>query len=723
MFLPNKRVFAKLTRKGALRKNLMKEGNLFYMSSLSRHWRLLDSSSLSKPDYYQFTHQFTLANMEGAFAIIAETLPLVAELRGKASRSNIGAHLAIKAAQIAFNELLDKKLNFVEMFFSLFSKHWQAAVLLHAIENPITNKQGKNTQKEILEYYNPSIALLYQFDQQLILLQLGYAQIALLNQRYNCEIKKVATLSLSDFLVNLEQNTEPPLQLIDLAKDKIIMVALLSQHYISPKTVTRLNTNIIKLYRQFEVDKHSKHLIDNLIILKQEYKQTDSKTSDVVEKKATQINQKAKKKLTSTLFLLLGLISATSASYYLWQVQATETNSLLPLGQPIKKKEEIIEKDKILLSVDQEQVQITTIKQKQWLEKQKLKKQQQQAIIKAKELEQQKAREQERIEAMEKIYAQQRKEAELRRLEQERIDAQLEADALQQEKIRQEAKLKQQKQLKNEEISLLSIKKDIELIAWNNEKDHAQEVAEQQKRRTQYELKKQQEQRKRAQEAKIKAKKQAEKRRLDALIKQRREEFARNKRQQKQQVTQTATIETVAPKQRLQQQRQTQHHIKQQAEEKKRNILVELKKQQQKQAKAKDFRQRLKQQTVVHQLISYSKTFHRHTLQLKQKLNIINALEKRADAFSHPKIIRERGLFKKKEATIRKRLDSLAKLYSDKLKRLCANPKLYPVKLSATNPIERTARSIIAQQLHRCSQSWFISTKGVTTTLLNRYLK
>ena len=82
------------------------------MSSLSRQWRLLDNCSLSKPDYHYFAQPFMLDNIQGSFAVLSEALPCSTEIQSNAFRRDIGARLATEAAEFAFIELLDKKLNF-----------------------------------------------------------------------------------------------------------------------------------------------------------------------------------------------------------------------------------------------------------------------------------------------------------------------------------------------------------------------------------------------------------------------------------------------------------------------------------------------------------------------------------------------------------------------------------------------------------------------------------
>ncbi len=720
------------------------------MSSLSRHWKLLDSRSLSKPNYY-FSQQFTLDDIQGSFAILSESLPLSSEIHSSASRSDVGARLAIEAAELTFNELLDKKLNFSEMFFSLFSKHWQAIVLLDAIENPLTdnaffsedalnNKRIRRTKKDILKHYDPSIALLYQFDQQLILLQRGYTQIALLNRRYHCQIKKTSQRSLSDFLVKFENETEPEFKQIDLESNPIEMVVLLSQQYTNLKTVTRLNTNIIKLYRQLDIEPTLNPIADNehLIILKKEPHKMASISKGSEEKLELKTDLKAKKKSASMIFSLLALVFATLASYYFWQVQATEKKLTNAVMEQTKPDGNIFKENIEKYTMDQKKIQ-RELNQKIRSKKQQ-QKEKQDAIAKVKENELKRIK---KAEEEAHITAKEKAKAELKRQQQQQIYAEVEAEKFrmleeerqvserekqqliaQEKKLKQKelARIKEREQKQREDSSLLSIEREIELIAWHNDRVKNEKATQPQALREQYAIKKQQKQRKREQEVKINARKQKEKQRLEALVRQRRAEFKRNKKQQ-QQVVQTPNTKIIIPENRLQQQRQTHQHIKKQVDEKRRNMLAELKKQQQKKVKAKDARQRMKQKTAVHQLVAYSKTFNRHTVQLKQKLKAINNLNQRSDAFSNPAIRRERALLQGKETIIRKRLDSLARLYSDKLKRLCSREKIYSVMATRSDSVERLARSMIAQQLRRCSQAPFISAKGVSRTLLHQYLK
>ena len=679
------------------------------MLSLFQQWRFLDSSSLSKPDYYHFTQQFVLENMQGSFAIISEPLPLSIEIQSRISRSDTGARLATKAAKFAFIELLDNKLNFSENFLSLFDKHWQAIVLLHAIENPFASnasllekqlnddKKVSSVKKEILEHYDPSIAFLYLFDKQLILLQLGYTQVALLSRRYHCEIKKASQLSLSNFLLGIGNNSESQLQLIDIDACQIEMVVLLSQQYTSPKTVARLNSNIIKLYREFDLEKKSNHIpgSDALILLKKEPCDVDSSvtvSSEVDAPVSLVIKPKLKLKKRSVFlpFTLFFLIFGITASYYLWQVQATVTESNTALTGQQSQNYKISNSQKAVKMTDQERSTIV------FFEQQKLKKQQEEikrSIIKSKEAE---LRQQKK--------AQLKKEAEQAYVKEEKKQKLI---------AQEEKKLRQQKE-GEEKV------KELERKQRNLEQQEAKLLAEEQaeKRRLVVLVKLQREQ-----EVKLLAEEQAEKRRLKALVKLRREEFEKNKARQKQQVVRTLVAETSVVKSRKQQQLETQQNIKKRTDKKRQDVLAELKKQQQAQARAKDARAQLIQKTAVHQLVNYSKSFNRHVVQLKQKLDAIVVLDRQADALSNSTIIRKRALLETKEKTGRKRLDAIAKGYSTKIKQLCTASKIYPVSLSGANQVERIARSVIAQQLRNCSRPQFLSTKAVTTALLNKYLK
>jgi len=66
---------------------------------------------------------------------------------------------------------------------------------------------------------------------------------------------------------------------------------------------------------------------------------------------------------------------------------------------------------------------------------------------------------------------------------------------------------------------------------------------------------------------------------------------------------------------------QTQAFIKQKEEEKKRIVAEELEKQQAGKIKAKEAREKIIQKTITHQLVNYSKTFHRHVVQLMVGVN------------------------------------------------------------------------------------------------------
>jgi hypothetical protein len=755
------------------------------MSSQSQHWTLFDNDPLSNPDYYHFTQQFSINNSQGFFAIATEHLPINNKDRSVASRTERGAELAIDAARLAFSEILDNELDFSEVFLRLFSKQWKAAVLLDAIKSTdhesnslaaqlSDGKKTSSEQQAVLALYDPSIALLYQFDKQALLLPLGNTQIALVNRRYHCEIKKPRHLFLSSLLVDLENGTKPPFQLVNIEDYRLEMIALLSHRYTAPKTGARLNSNIIKRYRQLESKDNTEQTDNNhLLIFKKEVTQTNLASTDSQAKQSSQPpkveNIKPKRSLATYVFSLFTLTSATAGSYYFWQAQATETSPLTLLENKNQHTPKTPIKPKIAINNNQ----TTAIKsaREKLLAKQEIEKQHILALAKEKakqnelkhlrELQEQKEaaalkRQQEQqtkaaalkltlTEEVNKAYAQQQTErnAEKKRLikeekahaNQKRLEflkqKELEIASAKEEKRKQETRLKAEKlaREKQEKAALLLIEKDIEEMNRQEENIRAQKIAEQRKRQEEQlrirKLKVEQERKRHAQLAKIEAKKLAEKKRLEALVKQRRIEFEQNKKRQQREKEKVITppVTSIEPEGRNKPQSKEQDVTKSNAAEKKRIMLAELKRQKQDQAKAKNDKLKLKQKTAVHQLVNYSKTFNRHTVQLKQKLERLKAIDQREDASSNKALIHKRKLLKGKEAVIRKRLDSLAGMYLEKLKQVCAKTKIFPVSVSASNKTERIARGVISQHMSNCSQAQSLSTSRVAATLLDKYLK
>ncbi len=95
-------------------------------------------------------------------------------------------------------------------------------------------------------------------------------------------------------------------------------------------------------------------------------------------------------------------------------------------------------------------------------------------------------------------------------------------------------------------------------------------------------------------------------------------------------------------------------------------------------------------------MVNYSKTFNRHTTQLKQKLDRLAAIDQRSDASSNKTLIHTRKLLKGKEAVIRTRLGSIAGMYLAKLKLVCAKEKIFPVSTAGS-----IKRSVSLEKLYR----------------------
>lgn len=702
------------------------------MPSQLSHWTLFDSNTLSNPNFHHFTQPFCIDKSQGLFVIASEHLPENNEDRLVTFRSTRGAELAIKVAQRAFSDILEKELNFSDVFLTLFSKQWKAAVLLDAIKNKKTisgslvaidqfSNDNKTTheQQQILALYDPSIVLLYQYKKQLIFLLLGNTHIALVNRRYHCEIKKPTNISLSNLLVDLEHDAKPSFQLLDIEEYSLEMMALLSHRYTTPKTNARLHSNIIKCYRQFESKGDTEQTDNNCLLLfkKKQAQVNPTKIKSQVAGSTEPLKikrEKPKRRMATFILSLFAITTATAGSYYFWQGQEEKTGSAALVESKSQEPPKIQTNTQFIANNIQEKMAISL--NKTLLAEEKAK----QEAIKIKHLQAQAETLKQQEQANRKAEA---AEAEKQRLIEEKKELK-EQKKLALLKQQQKLKLAKKKQKK---ARLLLIKQDHE-----KRKQQEQKIAEQKKHKEeQLRIRKialEQEHKKRKQLEKIEAKKLAEKRRLAALVKQRRLEFENNKiREQREKEKADNPPIAITPPAKLKKhnrpQNEEQDITKSNAAEKKRNMLAELERQKQNQAKTKIDKQKQKQKTAIHQLVNYSKTFNQHTTQLKQKLDGLEAIKQQSDASSNNALIHKRKLLKGKELIIRKRLNSIAAMYLSKLKLLCAKEKKFPVSTEGANRTERIARKIISQHVNNCSQSQSLSTSRVTTIFLNRYLK
>lgn len=733
------------------------------MPSQSPHWTLLKNDLLPKPNYHYFT-PFTLNASHGFFAVITESLPVSTQQEMPPPNSSTGAELALEAARLAFADVLTKKCSFKETFLTAFNTHWKAAVLLHVIENKDGNniflsseefdndKVTSQKQKQTLALYDPSIAILYQLDQQLLYLHVGSSQIALVNRRYHCDIKKPEYTSLTNVLIEYSNQNISPLHSIDIKADQLEMMALLSHQYANSKTAARLNSNIIKLSRQFRSEDQAEHLIDNsnLIICAKEC----CKTSPTSRPPLTIKKNKPKKSIMMYAFSLF-ILTSTASSYYLWQAQATEATSTLlnkPQNQQANQQTDTIKhttidpkkgdntdtKKTILHEEKKQERQYLLAKLK---EKEAKEKYQAVALKQQKEqlLREQRARLNAETEAKEQ---QARIEAKAKITEQKEREAVTQKILVQQEEKQHREKALAQKQNKQQK-TFLSKNDDIKRIDRPLQKTQEKKEREKQKQRIQL--------------AKIEAEKKVEQARLNALVKRRRIEFENNKIKEAQrikieaekkiaeqrsaalvkkrrmeferaQIKKATSLSQEKPifattGNRIQRQIKTQRFISDQVAKKKRSMLVELERQKKEQEKAKDEKQQTQQKTAVHQLLGYIKTFSQHTLQLKQKLDKINKIDKNKEASTNHQLIHNRKLLVDKETNIRRRLNSLSALYLTKLKKLCSSAKKYPIVTNRGNKIERFGKTIIAEHLSRCTQVQSLSPKNITSILLDKYLK
>jgi uncharacterized protein involved in tolerance to divalent cations len=739
------------------------------MSSQSQHWTLVDNDLPSDPNYHSITQQFTIEKTHGFFAVIAEPITSSTEQTDNIASHAIGAKLAIEAAHLAFNEIIEHKLNFANVFLTLFSKQWKALVLLYTIKNAnkiktplIANKLSENgtltpAQKELIAHYDPSIALLYQFNDQLVLLQTGNSRIALVNQRYHSEIKKAPHASLTALLLDAEtlDDTEHLFNLIDIKHYQLEMIALLPEHYTATKTMARLNANIIKLYRHLELDDAKKQATDykKFILLK---KQSTQKTAIPSSHQSVK-KIKTKKKLVTYTLSFFALIFTVS-SYYLWQANdaEAETSTLIEkqntqaykaiteiknankqeIGEIKPETKYLLEEEKLTQAKKQMQIEIQEQLDEQAKAKEKANKLRQQHI-----LEEQK--QQEEIDRAAKLEADKLAQEEADRLAKLAVDklaqqeadklAKLKADKLAQQETDKLAKLEDDRlaQQKADKLAKLEDDKLAQQEADKLAKLEADKLAQEEADK----LAQQEDDRRATLEANRLAQQEADrliaKKRLD-IEKNKAEEKLRAEEKAKQQrinaekpLTDKHQKETTAQvnptsQQRKQQQTDAQKQINEHLEKKKRTMQAELERQKQTQDKAKDNRKKLNQQTAVHQIVGYMKRFNQHAIQLKQKIETIKTIEKNEDLATNRQLTHKRTLLKGKEENIRKHLDSLSTLYLERLKKICSQPKTYPVSNHSPNKIGRIARTIISQHLTHCPQMKSFSSKQITTLFLTK---
>jgi len=671
-------------------------------------WIFLDNNCTDTDDIFRFTQ----SSSNNYFALIAEELPQTTV----ATRSKIGAKLLVEASQLALEKLQEQELDFSSHFFTLLNKAWKTKVLLHATQNPFLDNPPLSIKQltentilsdDVVKHYDASIGLIYLENNQLLFLQSGDAQLALLNKRNNCEIKQANQQSLSMML----NSTPLPQQLIDIEKYQLNMLVLLPHKYTTPKTKARLNSNILKIYRSFESSQQQAENNDNtqLLILRRKQKEiTSAVTPQKISSSTPQKKELSKKGMGVYVLSASVLISALTASYFLWQVQATENISPLFFDTnsatnqlALNKQIEVPPSKKISLKTTDKQLEINkqTEQEKQLKaklaetekennEKKQQKKKEQAAAKALKALQQKEAKQQAIAEAL-RI-----KTLEIEKARQEKeLKAKIEADR--KKKLAQEKALK----LQQEEASLISIEKDLETInRYDKEIDRQQQLEEKKRRENQ---------------AKLAAKKQAEAeaQKKQALIQQRRREFENNKKKQ-----QTASIKPSTPK--------NQEELQKQKEaEKQRIIAEELKKQQVDKVKAKAAREKVIQKTITHQLVNYSKTFYRHVVQLKQKDQAIKLLEQKKASSNDPNMIRTQEMLQSKKDDIKQRIDRLAVLYAEKLKQLCAHKVIHPIERPVKlTEVERIALAVISQKQRNCSQPQTLSSQNISKTLINRYL-
>ena len=706
------------------------------MSITSPSWAFLDNNLTQNNSFYYFKKTNISPNNDGYFAIISEKLSL-----DTTPRSAIGAKLLVEASRLALIELEKNNLNSAPHFFKLLYPQWRAKVLLDAIQNPLNSEDSisleqvtkdKQLSHSILKRYDASANIIYIHNNQLMIFQSGEAQLALSNQRYNCEIKRSTQQSLSSMLKNAESNEPSSYQLIDIDKYQLEILALLPNKYTKGRTAARLKSNFAKTYRSFKNNKSNdtNNFHEEAIILK---KATQEKSSVIKKPSKTIESPKHKKKRLLVPFISSALIISgiSIGSYYLWKIKAKENmmpppDNKLSLITPAtslvpEKSSQLKQKD---LALKEEQAKIKKQNEEKKAEKIKLKKEQDKKEKLAKERQEKEAIAKKEAETARLLEEKNKAQAKAEILKQQIIEAKKQKELKQQqlvkaEKIKKELARKQaekeKKKLQAEENLLASIEKDIETIS-----QYEKKILEQEK------LKEQQAKEKKRQEyqARLEAKKLADKKKKEALIKQRRLEFEQAKKIKNKPTSSTQATVSNKPKNREELQISIQEQIKKKEEEKKRIVATELKKQQESQQKAREIREKNIQKTITHQLVAYSKTFHGHVLQLKEKNQALQKLDEPNNSLNEAVLARDRERLINKKKEINQRLDRLATLYSKKLKKLCSNKIIHPVAIPPkSTKVERIALTVLSQKLRACSQTKKLSGKSVSKALINSYIK
>ncbi|MCK5902079.1 MAG: hypothetical protein KAG28_02935 [Cocleimonas sp.] len=725
------------------------------MSLPLQHWTLLDSSASNQ---HHFTKTFQQRKNTGYFAILAEATPILKANNQYhyPSKSGVGAALAVEAAQLAFSQLLKNKLDFSVQFFSLFRKQWQANVFLHAVQHaslnktllPVDmlnqNKQFTLEQQAILEQYNASIGILYLVDDQLITFQLGHTEVVLLNRRYNCEIKR--SLNTSSFLaLSLDD--------IILEQDKLNtddyhleMVSLLSHQYSHSQTRPRLKTNIFKLYRAIGITEaeYEQQLSEdmNFILFRK------NKVTLAEKEHALPLKKQRKKSLITHPLSLLVLCSTLASGYYLLgnkPIKITEVSlisekkiatTIAPSTMAEKKKPPIIvatteitkqtiasegRSSVIPLQRESEPSPVklissattVTVKRETSAEKQNASRSSHQRLTTNRST--LKAVSQRMTSRKKATKTQQRKAS---RYNMNTAEKRTPSNNKSKKVVLQKRRVKRDKQktIKKEqkEIKLKIIEKAPLAEKLKVKTKQMTDIKKENIRRQEKYIKDQQRENLK-QEKLLKEKK-------DTLRAQQKNKIALIKKQEKQQ------SRTQKPQAKSTLKTREQHHLKAQqytqamAEEKRKRREATLKQQQQRLKEAKAFRQKNQQQTLIHQLMSYSKKINQYITALKRKDLAINVIDKKLNNKEDARVTHQRILLITKKELIKHRIDAVTKRYLIKLKKICTSSKIYPVITPPqVDKIGWISLSLIKEQLRDCSKKQTLSYTYITAQFLKKF--
>ena len=235
------------------------------MNIQSQHWVALAQPPSKQENCYQFMQTFDNNLDSGVFALIAEVLPSShsnSEHSLPHQRSQQGAKLAIQASRQAFEDLLDRQLDFETFFLDLLAKCWQNLISQHFTANPISELEGqphetptasaKNSLSLFPSLYDTTINIVRLTEQQLMVYQIGYSQLLLLNQQHEISIiaPEIDPLTpFTQFLCHPKLKEAYPCQLINIAESELEMLILLSKQQTAHRTQQHLKDEAFTLSR------------------------------------------------------------------------------------------------------------------------------------------------------------------------------------------------------------------------------------------------------------------------------------------------------------------------------------------------------------------------------------------------------------------------------------------------------------------------------------------